>query len=263
MRLGILGCGNMGSAIAKGILSKRIFPFNNIYVSDKDSQKTRELYRKFGIMVAASEEVVKKSNFIILAVKPQNSADLLSSIKDILDQNKHLISIMAGVKISRIESYIGKKIAITRAMPNMAAMVGKSITALSHNKLVKDKVMVHKVFSSIGELIELEEKYMDAVTAVSGSGPAYFFYLAECLGKAAEKLGIKKELALKLAISTLVGSGGLIEQLQTPPDLLRAQITSKKGTTEAALSVLKDKKLRSILEAAVKSAAQRSKELSK
>jgi len=253
----------MGSALASGILSKRILPFNNIYISDKDSYKIKGLYKKFGIRISTNEEIVKKCNFIIIAVKPQDSGALFMSISNELNNSKHLISIMAGVSISRIESLINKKIALTRAMPNMAALAGKSITCLSHNKMVKNKAVVQKIFSSIGDVLEIDEKYMDAVTAVSGSGLAYFLYLAEALKEAAVKLGIKKDSAEKLAVGTLVGSGALIDNLKLNPEVLRERITSKKGTTEAALRVLKSKKFKNLVVEAVKAAARRSKRLSK
>ncbi|UCD55583.1 MAG: pyrroline-5-carboxylate reductase [Candidatus Omnitrophota bacterium] len=263
MRLGIIGCGNMGSALARGVLSKKILPFNNIYISDKDLHKIKELYKKFGIRVSANEELVKKCNFIIIAVKPQDSKILFRSISGELNNSKHLISIMAGVSISKIESLINKKIALTRAMPNMAALAGKSTTCLSHNKMVKDKAVVHSIFSSVGDVLEIDEKYMDAVTAVSGSGPAYFFYLAEALKEAAMKLGIKGEHALRLAAGTLIGSGALLDDLKLNPQVLRERITSKGGTTEAALRILKSKKFKNLVVEAIKAAARRSKRLSK
>ncbi|MCQ9206483.1 MAG: pyrroline-5-carboxylate reductase [Omnitrophica bacterium] len=263
MKLGIIGCGNMGSALARGILSTRLLQFNSIYISDKDSGRTRALSKKLGMRVSTNKETVKKSNFIIIAVKPQDAKRLLASISEDLDQSKHLVSIMAGVSIKKIESFINKKVAITRAMPNLTALAGKSITCLSHNRMVKNKAFTQKIFSSVGSVIEIEEKHMDAVTAVSGSGPAYFLYLAECLAEAAVKLGIKREKAVELAAATLFGSGALLEALDVSPEVLRKRITSKKGTTEAALSVLKSKNFKGAVIEAVKAASARSKELSK
>lgn len=263
MKLGIIGCGNMGSALASGILSKKILPFNNIYVSDRDPGKTKPLHRKFGIRIGASEEVVKKCDFIIIAVKPQDSKGLFHSISKWLDNSKHLISIMAGITIKKLESFTGKKIPITRAMPNMAALAGKSITALSHNKTVKSKALVQKIFSSIGEVVDIDEKHMDAVTAVAGSGPAYFFYLAECLTDAAVKLGIKREKASRLARAALIGSGALLDLPDVSPEGLKKRIASKGGTTEAALNILKSNNFKGLLADAVKTAAKRSGELSR
>jgi len=253
----------MGSAIAGGILSRRIFSFGNIYVSDKDSARTRALYRKYGIRVGTNEDVAKKCDIIIIAVKPQDAATLLASIADHLDDSKHLVSIMAGITIARIEGIIGKEVAVTRAMPNMAALVGKSITALSHNKAVKTGSMVNRIFSSVGEAVEINEKKMDAVTAVSGSAHAYFCYLTEALRESAVKLGIKRELAAKLASAALDGSGALLETLGHPPEILRKLVTSKKGTTEAAVDVFKAKGFEKIVVEAVKAAAKRSAELSR
>ncbi|MBN1354358.1 MAG: NAD(P)-binding domain-containing protein, partial [Candidatus Omnitrophica bacterium] len=155
MKLGIIGCGNMGSALARGIISKRILPFNHIFISDRDPSKVKELYKKFGISVASNQDVTKKCDFVIIAVKPQEAGTLISSIAAELNTHKHLISIMAGVTISKIEFFLRKKIAVTRAMPNLAALAGKSITCLSHNKMVKDKEAVQKIFSAIGTTLEI------------------------------------------------------------------------------------------------------------
>jgi len=253
----------MGSALARGILSKRILPFNHIYASDKDAAKTKALYKKFGVHIDSKEEVVKKSNFVIIAVKPQDAKKVLPSISGELDNKTHLISIMAGISISRIEKLIKKKIAVTRAMPNIAALVGKSITCLCHNKMVREKLIVQKIFSAIGEVIEVEEKHMDIVTAISGSGPAYFFYLAEILRDAAVKLGIKKDKAAQLAVATLVGSGALLDSREHTVEELRSRITSKRGTTEAALNILKKKEFKNLIIEAARAATKRSKEISK
>lgn len=262
MKLGIIGCGNMGSALAEGILSKKILPFNSIYVSDKEVQKTKPLHRKFGICVCTNEELAKKCDLIIIAIKPQGHKALLASISEEFAGSKHLISLMAGVKISKIVSAAGKKTAVTRAMPNIAALVGKSVTAVCHNKFVRNKSVVHRIFSAIGEVIEIDEKHMDAVTAVSGSGLAYFLYMAECLIEAGVAMGIKRESATKLAVETLAGSGALLDNLKIHPELLRKRVTSRKGTTEAALRVFKKHGFNNLIAKVVKAAARRSKELS-
>lgn len=263
MKVGIIGCGNMGGALARGILSKKVFTFSSIYVSDKVQQKTRELQRKFGIRVSTNEEIAKKCNLIVIAVKPHESRKLFAAISPDLDHTKHIVSVMAGVTLGRLESLIKKKTAITRAMPNIAALAGKSITCLCHNKSVRQKAVVSRMFASVGEVMEIDEKYMDAVTAVSGNGPAYFFYLAENLRDAAIKMGIKKESAVRLAVATLVGSGAALEKLGLLPEALRECITSKRGTTEAAIRIFKKKNLQKIMADAVKAATRRSKEISK
>lgn len=263
MKIGIIGCGNMGGAIARGILSRKVFPFNNIFISDKDSKKTREINRKFGTPIKTNDEIIKKCNFIIVAVKPQDAKKLLKTLSKDIDKKKHLVSIMAGVTIKKIESIIGKKVAVTRAMPNMGALAGKGVTAITHNKAVREKSMVQRIFDSIGTTIDIEERHMDVVTAISGSGPAYFYYLAECMAEAAIKLGIKKDKALKLASETVVGSGAVLDSLGVSPGELRERITSRRGTTEAALRILKSRKLKNIIIKAARAAAKRAKELSR
>ena len=263
MQIGIIGCGHMGSALVKGMLAKGAFSFRNISVHDKEKNKTKGLCKRFGIRVLPLKELIEKCSVIIIAVKPQDSKDLLPQISGRLKEYKHLVSIMAGVTIKNIEGMLARKVPVTRAMPNMAASVEKSITALSHNRLVKDKDISHKIFSSVGEAVEVDERLMDLVTAVSGSGPAYFMYLAECLRDAAVRLGMRKDIAAKFAKETLVGAGAVLDGADVSPEALRKSITSKKGTTEAALGVLMSKKLENIMEKAVKAAARRSHELSK
>jgi pyrroline-5-carboxylate reductase len=263
MKLGIIGCGNMGSALARGIASKKVFPFNNIYVSDKERGTMREINRKFGLRISTNGEIARKCATIIVAVKPQDAKRLLSSIAKELSESSYVISVMAGVRLSAVQAALGRRIAVTRAMPNMAASVGKGITCVSHNTRVKDKRLAGAIFSSVGTVIDVDEKHMDAVTAVSGSGPAYFFYMTEALTNAAMRLGIPREQAGELAVATAIGSGALLEKTKMDPEALRKRVTSKKGTTEAALRVFASNGFKKLIADAVRTAARRSRELSR
>jgi len=259
--VGIIGCGNMGEALVKGILSTKLVSRGNIYVSDKKNHKAKKFQRKFKVNISTNEKIAKKCKTIIIAVKPQDSKKLLSSLSMHLNKSTSLVSVMAGVSISKIERGISKKLAITRAMPNMAALIGQSITCLSYNSLVKNKIDVKRIFYSLGDVVELDERFMDAVTAISGSGPAYFFYLVEILTKSGIQFGLKKHVAAKLATKTALGSAVLLDCLGLDAGILRKRVTSKGGTTEAAFKVFKRKKLGNVLQSGFRKAKERSKQL--
>ena len=265
VKVGIIGCGNMGEAIIKGILAKKIITKKNIFISDKITDKAEKLKDKYGINVLVSNAgLIKKIDALIIAVKPQDADGLLEEMKSGLTKNKLLISIMAGVTIEKMKIIINRDIPIVRVMPNMAAIVGESISAISYNSIVKDghKKIVEKLFKGIGEITEIKEEFMDTFTALCGSGPAYFYYFTECLIDAAVKQGFSNEDALKLVAQTLCGSAKALIKSKEDPKALRQKVTSRGGTTEAALKVFEEKNIKQIVLDAVLAAAKRSKELS-
>ncbi len=237
--IGIIGVGNMGSAIASGIKGRVLLSDKNKGISDNIS-------------------VAKRSDVIILAVKPQDIKDVLEEIKHYVKE-KLVISIAAGVTTLFIEKAVGK-VRVIRVMPNMPAMVGKGISAISRGRFTKagDFKIVSSIFSNLGEVVEVREKMMDAVTAVSGSGPAYYFLFTYLLAKAAEANGLQKELAAKLARATFIGAAELVRRKDLSMEEFVKKVASKGGTTEAALKVFKQEKLEAIIKKAVKRAALRS-----
>ncbi|MGB2601922.1 MAG: pyrroline-5-carboxylate reductase [Candidatus Omnitrophota bacterium] len=259
--VGIIGCGNMGGAIAKGMVASNVLSAESIFLYDKDIEKAKDLAEKTGCALGELSQMVRGSEVLIIAVKPQDSDGLLKEIAaDITDQT--IVSVMAGVRINSITGKLGKEVPVVRAMPNMAAFVSESITSIACNSLVKRTEEVKSVFAGIGEVVEVEEGLMDAVTAVSGSGPAYLFHLAEAMVEAAIEVGFDTEVAEKLVVQTLYGSSLLLrESKEAPADLIK-KVSSKGGTTEAALTVL-EKELKDIMKAAIKRAKERSEELSK
>jgi pyrroline-5-carboxylate reductase len=210
--------------------------------------------------------VVKYSDVIILAVKPKDFDSILKGeVCCGLSESKLLISIAAGITTKHIEDAVGKNIPVIRAMPNMGAIIGEAMTSLSRGSAAGDAHMqtAREVFSLIGDVVEVDEVLVDAVTAISGSGPAYFFYMVESLIEAAESVGLEKKIATKLVLKTALGSARLLEVLQEVPADLRKRVTSKAGTTEAALNILEKRKFKNIIMEAVEAAQKRSKELSK
>lgn len=262
----LVGCGKMGSAMLKGWLDNK-HPKKNIHIIEKISANTlpATTYEN-----PAEIEKGWKPDVIVFAIKPQEADFALPEYAKFT--NALFISIMAGKSIASMQKHLGKKAAIVRAMPNLPASIGMGITAYVANKSVTahQKEISYQLFNAFGTAIEVQkEAAMDAVTAISGSGPAYLFYFIECFVQAAKKVGLEEHTARVLAMATIRGSAGLVnEKLQNQNfndiQQLRKDVTSKGGTTEAALDVLMDKKsgLLQLLTRAVNAAKNRSKSLS-
>lgn len=267
-KLIIIGAGNMGIAIADGLANKNTYSSKDIVFIEKDVKKKRaieKLHFKF-----ISFENITKNDFsevkaIILAVKPNNISEVLSRIKPFLNKNTLIISIAAGIKIKKIESLLYRNQLVIRVMPNTPCQIGEGISVLSYNKFIKlnHKKIAKKIFASIGGIVELNEDKLDIVTAISGSGPAYFSYLAECLILSAKNNGLSNEIASKLVLKTALGTFKLLKEKDLSPEDLRTQVTSPNGTTAAAISILERNNFKKTIDTAIKSAKKRSHELSK
>ena len=260
LKIGIIGGGNMGSAILSGIVRKY-----SVFVCEKEQKKAQALKRKFGIKLLNLREIVQHAQMIILAVKPQDFDSVLKELRGYVTFNKLVVSIAAGISCQYIEKRLGAKIRVVRTMPNLAAKVGEAMTAIcrGHKATNSDLDAASHIFGSIGKTVVVEEKFIDTITAVSGSGPAYVFLFVECLNKAAKSLGLKEHLAKELVLQTLKGSLKLLEETKEDASSLRVKVTSKKGTTQAAIDVFFKNKIDKIFTQALKSAQKRAKELSK
>lgn len=265
-KIGIIGCGNMGEAIFRR-LSTVLDKSTAIMVSEMSAARRGEIRDKYKIIVEIDNNaVVKYCDAVILAVKPQDMENLLKeAVCCGASADKLIISIAAGITTKFIEGIIGKDVPVIRAMPNMPAVVGRAVTAISGGSAAarKDLDLARDIFETIGDVVCVDEKHMDAVTAVSGSGPAYLFYFVEALAEAAVKLGLDEKTAGELAIKTAAGSAKLLEETKEDPGALRKRVTSKGGTTEAALKVFEAKGLAKMIEEAAAAACKRSRELSK
>ena len=252
----------MGSAILKGLISGKISGSKQIFIYDADSSKMNSVSKKYRVHKATSnQDLIRRCQIILLAVKPQEFSQVAREIRFELGPEHIVISILAGTPISKIKKNLNSHCQISRAMPNLGALVGEAITAVTSTSSQAASVAL-AIFSGCGKVIKLNERYFDLVTAVSGSGPAYFFLLMELLSQAAQKGGLSKEAADLLAIQTAVGAAQLTKTSAKRPGELRQMVTSKKGTTEAALKYLSKKGFSQIFIQAVGQAEKRAKQLS-
>ncbi|TNF54207.1 pyrroline-5-carboxylate reductase [bacterium] len=261
MKIGFIGGGNMASAIIKGMTAKGLI---DILVSDPSEEKRSHLQKHFGIHTTASNsEVVSSSDIIILAVKPQNIHEVINNIRKDVTEGKTVISIAAGISLDYLSSQLKTK-KIIRVMPNTPALVqeGMTVISLSENISERDIAAVKDIFLSIGHVIMLPEKYMNAVTALSGSGPAFFALFIESMLEAGVNMGLTRNDALALIIQTAAGTSKLLEGGMSPLEL-RKMVTSPGGTTAAGLRVFEEKGFQSTVMAAVEAAESRARELGK
>ncbi|ADQ15276.1 pyrroline-5-carboxylate reductase [Halanaerobium hydrogeniformans] len=267
MKLAIIGLGNMGQTILDGILKNNILVAEEIAAADKkfaaDDFSLKNKYPGL-YFTAENKEAVLKADYVILAVKPQIFSKVLSEIKTICD-DKTIISIAAGIKRAFIEEQVPNNTGVVRVMPNTPALVGEGMSALSFSKKLaeKEKTFVKSIFKSFGKIIEIEEEQMDAVTALSGSGPAFVYLFIEALSDAGVLNGLDREKALKLAAQTVKGGAEMILQSKKHPAELKDMVTSPGGTTIAGLASLEESAFRSAVIKAVSAAAKRSEELGK
>lgn len=267
--IGFIGAGNMAEAIISGIIRSGIIE-KNIFISDVNRKRLNYICRKYKVKKCYSnQDAVNHSGIIFLAVKPYQIEEVLKEIKDSFDadflQHKILISVAAGIKTSKIEKYLKpERVSVVRVMPNTPALIGEGAIAVAAGRYAKktDMQFAKKLLSFCGIIVDVAEKDMDAVTAVSGSGPSYVFYVAEVMRKTAEKIGMRKDVAKKLVNQTLLGASKMLILSEEDPENLRQKVTSRGGTTEAAFKVLVRKKFDKIFEQAIISAMKRSKELS-
>jgi pyrroline-5-carboxylate reductase len=274
-KTGFIGAGNMAEAIASSMLEKKITENNVLSVNDINEERKKYFHEKYGVNLCLSNhEVIKKSDVIILAVKPQVMGEVLkeSFEKTDFSEKKLIISIAAGITTEFIENIIysftdakgAENFPVIRVMPNTPSLAGMGMSAVCKGKNAgkKDIETAETIVNSMGKSIIVEENMMNSVTAVSGSGPAYFFYFIETLVNAAIKLGFSREDAFELVFQTAKGSIALMEKTNEAPDVLRQKVTSKGGTTEAALNKFMAENFEKIVEKALFAAHDRGVELS-
>jgi len=266
--IGFVGSGNMAEALIKGIVAAKIYAPENVFVSDIRTERLELLAEKYGVTVVESNaELAGKVETLVLSTKPQNMADALGSIKDAIGGKTLVISIAAGIKVAKIAAVLGQ-MAIVRVMPNTPALIGEGASALYANERAKSLLeQVLSIFSSVGKAVVVDnEDLIDAVTAVSGSGPAYYFLLMEEMIKAGVELGLPETVAKDLVLQTAKGAGLLATEADKngeSPAELRRKVTSPGGTTEAALKVFADGKISELISDAITRARDRGRELSK
>lgn len=265
LKIAVLGAGNMGQALVRGLVEKTVYP-QNICVFDVDRKKLDALKKESAVKVAKSNrQCVSLADVVILAVKPQILPEVIGEIATAVGKDALVISIAAGVPIAKIEQSFKKPVCLVRVMPNMPALVGQGMSAFSlgRHANARHRRIAEAVLGSFGEAAQVPERALDLVTALSGSGPAYFFLLAEKMIEAAYELGMKVDLAKKLVYQTALGSGTVMAKTGEDPEELVTRVASKGGTTEAALKAFHKKGFGRLVHEAVKAAYKRSIELRK
>lgn len=265
LKISIIGTGNMGQALIRGLVEKSVYP-QNISVYDVDAKKITAVKKIAPVKVAKNERAsVSLADVVILAVKPQMLGQVANDIQSAVSDKALIVSIAAGVPIKKLESFFKKPMSIIRVMPNMPAQVGQGMAcfSLGRHATAKHRDITEAVLNAFGESLQVPEKMLDLVTAISGSGPAYYFLLSEKLIAAAYEMGMKVDAAKKLVYQTAFGSGKVMKESPEDPDVLISKVASKGGTTEAALKIFQKKGFGKIIEDAVKAAYKRSVELSK
>jgi pyrroline-5-carboxylate reductase len=262
----LAGAGNMGLAMLAGWLERGLDPKQIVVQDPSPPQRAKELIQKHGIdLRAAVSSLREPPAVVVVAVKPQSMDQAFPPLAQLSRQSTIVLSVAAGRRIDGFERYLPKGTPVVRCMPNTPASIGRGITAAVGNAHVTPakRDTCDALLRAVGEVVWVDEEgLLDAVTAVSGSGPAYVFYLAECLAEAGVKAGLAPELAHKLARFTVSGAGELLHRSDLPPDLLRQNVTSPNGTTFAALQVLMaDNGLAKLMREAVSAATRRSREL--
>lgn len=262
-RIAILGAGVMGETLLSAILSSG-HPVGDILISEKRDERAAELRETYRVEVTDNAAAVAGADVVLLVVKPQDVAALLDEIADTVHTDATVVSLAAGVRISTIEAALPEGVAVIRAMPNTPALVGEGMFGVSPGTTCSDDQLaaVVALLESGGRVVAVDESHQDAVTAVSGSGPAYVFYLAEAMIAGGVAEGLDLETARTLAAQTLVGSAKLLSESDESAEELRRRVTSPNGTTHAAITTFDERGVKEGLIAGVAAAAARSAELS-
>lgn len=260
----IVGAGNMAEALIRGLLHPAgVVPAEHIVASDVSKERLEALTQRYAIRTSRDNaEVVKPADIVILAVKPQIIQSVLQEISEHVDEKKLVISIAAGVKIDLIQEIL-RPTRVVRVMPNIAALVHAAITAMSPGKYAteNDIQIAGEIFNAVGETVVVEEKLMDAVTGLSGSGPAYVFHVINALADAGVRVGFSREIALKLAAQSVYGAAKMAIETQEHPMKLRDMVTSPGGTAITGIHILESHGLTAAIMNAVEAATRRSQEL--
>jgi pyrroline-5-carboxylate reductase len=263
-RIAFIGGGNMAEALIRGMLSADVTQSDRMAVADVSSARLTYLQRKYNVAVTPRNvEAVREADVVLLCVKPQVIDAVLAEITPVADASKLVISIAAGVSIERIEKALVGNPRVIRVMPNTPALVLAGAAGVAGGKRATegDLALAQDIFGAVGRVVVVEEKLMDAVTGLSGSGPAYVFTFIEALADAGVKVGIPRALAMELAVQTVLGSARMVLETKEHPAKLRDMVISPGGTTIAGMHELEKGRLRASVMSAVEAAAKRSREL--
>ncbi|HZN52625.1 MAG TPA: pyrroline-5-carboxylate reductase [Methylomirabilota bacterium] len=262
--VGFLGAGNMGEALIKGLLAAKLVPAQAIFATDVRPERLKELDRQYGIQVSSDNaELVKRADIVILAVKPQIMDAVATEIAPAVTRGKLLISIAAGVATDKIRARLPRDARLIRVMPNTPALVLEGATAIAKADGLEpgDLDVAREIFGAVGRVVVLGEEMIDAVTGLSGSGPAYVAIVIESLADGGVRMGLDRATAMTLATQTVLGAAKLLLETGLHPGALKDMVSSPGGTTIAGIAALEEGGLRTTFIKAVERATQRSREL--
>lgn len=258
----IIGAGVMGETLLSGLVrsGRRV---DDLLVGEKRAERVTELEERYGVSVVSNTEAAAKADTVALVVKPQDMGDVLAEIAPVLRPGQLLVSLAAGTTTGFIESHVPEGVAVVRVMPNTPALVDEGMAAVSPGSHCSEEQLAEAeaLMASVGRVVRIPERQQDAVTAISGSGPAYIFFVVESMIEAGVHLGLPRSTASELVIQTLVGSAKMLRETGTHPTVLREQVTSPGGTTASALRELEVHKVRAAFLAAMEAARDRSRQL--
>ncbi len=262
MKITFIGAGNMAEAIVAGIVGQQVEAPGNISVSDISEERLEHFASKYGVLTHTNNAAaVGEADVVVLSVKPQVFPSVWPEIECALKPDALVVSIMAGIPSHKIAG--GKPMRVVRVMPNTPSLVGEGAAGIAAGEFATedDLRIADKLLSSVGASVTVKEEEIDAVTALSGSGPAYVFYLLEGMLEAAEKMGLEKDISRELALATVIGAAKLMQETGEDADALRKKVTSKGGTTAAALNTMEERGVKDSVVAALLAAQARSREL--
>jgi pyrroline-5-carboxylate reductase len=263
-KIAILGAGKIGEALVAGLVSSGWRKPAEITATARSDERLAELHERYGVEVTRSNvDAARDASVVVIAVKPQDIEELLRELAGALEPSQTILSIAAAIPTALIERHLGAQIAVVRAMPNTPAAVHEGMAGLSAgaHAAEEDMARAEEVLSHLGRSVRVAESYMDAVTAVSGSGPAYFALLAESMIEAGILLGLSREISTDLVVQTMLGTAKLLRDEKMHPVELREMVTSPGGTTIAAIRELEQAGVRAAFLNAIQAAMKRSKEL--
>ncbi|USK69072.1 pyrroline-5-carboxylate reductase [Peribacillus asahii] len=266
-KITFIGAGSMAEAIISGLVAQQVVDPKNINVTNKSNEaRLASLNEKYGVTGTRNiQEAMKESDVVLLAVKPKDMLATMQSIQPYITTEMMLVSVAAGVHTVSLEGIAAKEVAVIRAMPNTSATVGQSATAISTNAYTtaEQRQTAITLFETIGSVVVVEEEQLDAVTGLSGSGPAYLYYLVEAMEKSAQDLGLDAGTAKQLIIQTMLGAAEMLKHSTKSPATLRKEVTSPGGTTEAGLKVLQNYEVDQAFIACIEEATAQSKRMGK
>ena len=265
MKIAFLGAGAMGTALMRGLIAAQVYAPSEITAYDVNTARVRELAAELGIVGADSPTLAAQGADVLLAaIKPQIMFEALAPLRDALTPQHTLISIAPGISTKQLEAAFSQPIPVLRVMPNTPSLVGQGASALASGAHARDehRALARRIFSAVGLAVEVDEKLLDAVTGLSGSGPAYVYIFIEALSDAGVRVGLPRDVATQLAAQTVLGAAQMVLETGTHPGALKDQVTSPGGTTIAGLHELERHGLRGAVMDAVQAATQRARELS-